>query len=91
MDARICGKEFTVEPYFCGEDRKTKSERHASVRPRAVLISGPATQTGEYTFRVDEDYFGKDPRRLWNTITICVEADGDAEYKSAVQEINISR
>lgn len=91
MNAKVSGKEFTVEPFFSEEDRKTPASRHASTRPKAVLISGPATQTGEYTFQIDEDYFGKDPRRLWNTITICVQAAGDDEYKSAVQEISISQ
>lgn len=53
------------------------------------MIAGPAIQTGEYSFRVDDNYFGKDSRRSWQTVTICLEADGDDEYKSAVQEINI--
>ena len=46
-------------------------------------------QTGEYTFRYDPDYFGKDPKRLWTGITLCIDADGDTTYKSAVQELNI--
>lgn len=88
MNARVSGKEFTVEPYFCDVDRKP-TRSHAHVKPRVVLISGPAIQTGEYTFRIDDDYFGKDPKRLWTGITVCLEADGDADFKSAVQEINI--
>lgn len=83
------GDEFVVEPVFVDETRNALSEAHAHVRPRAVLISGPAVQTGEYTFRYDPDYFGRDPKRLWTGITICVEADGDSRYKSAVQELNI--
>ena len=62
---------------------------HAKVRPRIVLVCGLAIQIDEYTFRFDPDYFGADPKQLWPGITICVEADGDDEYKSAVQEINI--
>lgn len=88
MNARVSGTEFTVEPYFCDVDRKL-TRQHARVKPRVVLISGPAIQTGECTFRIDDDYFGKDPKRLWTGITVCLEADGDADYKSAVQEINI--
>ena len=34
-------------------------------------------------------YFGRDPKRQWTGITLCIEADGDATYKSAVQELNI--
>lgn len=83
------GDEFVVEPVFVDETRNALSEAHAHVRPRAVLISGPAIQTGEYIFRYDPDYFGRDPKRLWTGITICVEADGDSRYKSAVQELNI--
>ncbi|MCM1068072.1 MAG: hypothetical protein NC418_10925 [Muribaculaceae bacterium] len=81
--------EFTVEPVFTDENRSGESNAHASVRPRVVLISGPAIQTGEYTFRFDPDYFGDDPKRLWAGITICVEADGDDSYKPAVQEIRL--
>ena len=90
MNVAITGEEFTVEPYFCAEDRTTPTADHAAVKPRVVLISGPAIQTGENSFRIDRDYFGKDPKRLWTGITVSVEADGDADYKSAVQEINIS-
>ncbi|MDE6542270.1 MAG: hypothetical protein K2L74_09675, partial [Muribaculaceae bacterium] len=81
--------EFTIEPVFVNETRDAESDSHTGVRPRVVLISGPAIQTGEYTFRVDPDYFGADPKRLWSGITVCVEADGDDTYKSAVQELNI--
>ena len=76
----------------CGDWDSTRnvcSKQHASVRPRAVLISGAAIQTGEYTFRYDPHYFGFDPKRLWDGITICIEADGDNTYKPAVQELNI--
>lgn len=89
MNTGITGMEFTVEPFFSAEDRMTPAADHAATKPKVVLISGPAVQTGEYTFRIDPDYFGKDPRRQWTGITVCLEADGDAEYKSAVQEINI--
>lgn len=81
--------EFTLEPVFTDQTRSVATDAHAHVHPRVVLISGPAIQTGEYTFRYDPDYFGTDPQRLWTGITLCVEADGDDEYKSGVQEINI--
>lgn len=53
---------------------------------KSCKIEFIAIQTGEYTFKIDEDYFGNDPKRLWSGITICVEADGNDEYKGAVQE-----
>ena len=81
--------EFSVEPVFVNADHTALSSSHADVRPRVVLISGPAIQTGEYTFRYDPSYFGHDPKRLWTGITLCIEADGDDNYKSAVQELNI--
>lgn len=81
--------EFTVEPYFCDEMRTNPTDDHASTHPKVVLISGPAIQTGEYTFRVDPDYFGDDPKRQWSGITLCLEADGDDTYKPAVQELVI--
>ncbi len=34
-------------------------------------------------------YFGTDPQRLWSGITLCIEAEGDSTYKSAVQELNL--
>ena len=85
------GREFTVEPVFTDSTRTevVGADSHAAVRPRVVLISGPAVQTGEYTFQIDPDYFGRDPRRLWTGITLCVEADGDSIFKSAVQEMNL--
>lgn len=89
MNANISGSEFTVEPFFVEDDRKTPAKKHAAVKPRVVVISGPVIQTGEYTFRLDPDYFGQDPKRLWSGITLCLEADGDHIYKSTVQEINI--
>lgn len=89
MNASVKAEEFTIEPIFVNEKRDALSSEHAHVRPRVVLISGPAIQTGEYTFRLDHDYFGADPRRLWSGITVCIEADGDEEYKSAVQELNV--
>ncbi len=89
MNYTITGNEFSVEPVFVNEDRKTLSNSHAQVRPRVVLVSGPAIQIGENTFRYDPDYFGKDPDRLWTGITLCIEADGDSTYKTAVQELNI--
>lgn len=82
-------REFAVEPVFVDSGRMSLSDDHAAVRPRVVLLSGPAVQTGEYTFRYDPEYFGRDPKRLWAGITLCVEADGDERYKSAVQEINV--
>lgn len=89
MNAKVSGREFTVEPYFCDENHEKASSLHAGAKPRVVLISGPAIQTGEYTFKIDPDYFGSDPRRLWAGVTICLEADGDEVYKSAVQEVNV--
>lgn len=90
LSARCAGEEFTVEPVFVADDHTTPTDAHASVRPRVVLISGPAVQTGEYTFRIDPDYFGRDPKRLWSGITVSIEADGDDTYKPAVQELNIA-
>ena len=89
MNLKLTGEEFTLAPVFVDESRSNLSENHADTHPRIVLISGPAIQTGEYTFRYDPEYFGKDPKRLWSGITLCIEADGDANYKPAVQELNI--
>lgn len=89
MNVAVDGDSFTVEPIFVDESRNRPAQRHAGVKPRVTLISGPAIQTGEYTFAVDRDYFGKDPRRQWTGVTVCIEADGDKAFKPAVQELNI--
>lgn len=89
MGARVDGPEFSVEPFFTDSTRTATCSAHAAVRPRVTVLSGPVVQTGEYTFRVDEDYFGADPKRLWSGITLCIEADGDEVYKPAVQEVNV--
>lgn len=89
INYRCDKREFRLEPVFVDETRSREVKEHADTKPRVVLISGPAIQTGEYTFKIDEDYFGNDPKRLWSGITICVEADGDDEYKGAVQEISV--
>lgn len=89
MNVKVDTPEFTLTPVFVNENRDALSDSHADVRPRVTLVSGPAIQTGEYTFRYDPDYFGKDPNRQWACITLCLEADGDGEYKSAVQELTV--
>ena len=89
INLTLKGEEFTVEPFFCDETRTNPTDQHSSAKPRVVLISGGAIQTGEYTFKVDRDYFGEDPKRLWSGITLCLEADGDETYKPAVQELVI--
>lgn len=81
---------FTVEPVFVDESRQALSDEHALVRPRVVLISGPAIQTGENTFCIDPLYFGKDPKRMWTGITLSIEADADATYRPAQQEMNLN-
>ena len=77
MNGRVAGEEFTV------------TATSTASTPRVTLISGPAMQTGPNTFRIDHEYFGKDPLRQWKGITLCVEADGTEAYKPEVQELNI--
>lgn len=89
MHMTVDSEEFTVEPFFSNENRSEVSEAHAFVKPEVVILSGPVIQTGEYTFKYDPNYFGKDPKRQWKDITLCLEADGDNNYKSAVQELTI--
>jgi hypothetical protein len=89
LNATVDTNEFQVVPMFVNEERTSKSENHAPTRPRVVIISGPVVQTGEYTFRFDPEYFGKDIKRQWTGITLSIEADGDENYKTAVQELNL--
>lgn len=89
MSAKIKGDTFKVEPYYSDEMRGKIVKEHGNAHPRVVLISGPAIQTGEFEFRLDPDYFGEDPERLWSGITVCLEADGDDCFKSVVQELNL--
>lgn len=89
MNLKLNGRKFTLHPVFVNEQRDKEVYDHANVKPRITLISGPAIQINENTFIYDPEYVGNDPKRLWSGITLCAEADGDENYKSAVQEINI--
>ena len=89
INVSCSGDSFTLDPVFVNADRDALSDSHADVRPRIVLVSGPAIQVGDNTFRIDPYYFGKDHKRMWTGVTLTVEADGDAGYKPAQQEINI--
>lgn len=89
MNVRLSGDRFVLKPVFVDSTMTRRSCAHAKTKPRAVLISGPAEEIAPNTFKVDTAYFGRDPKRLWTGITICIEADGDSTYKSAVQELNI--
>lgn len=82
--------EFTVEPFFSNADRMSPVAGSDTSDIKVVLISGPAIQTGPYTFRYHPDYFGHDPKRLWSGITLTLEAPGDSTYMPAIQELNIS-
>lgn len=84
------GFEFTVEPFFSNADRISPVAGSDTSDIKVVLISGPAIQTGPYTFCYDPDYFGHDPKRLWSGITLTLEAPGDSTYLPAIQELNIS-
>lgn len=55
---------------------------------RTTLISGAAIEVAPNTFVRDTAYFGEDPKRLWDGVTFCVEADGNRRYRSAVREMN---
>lgn len=77
-----------LEPVFVDATHTQLSDAHAATTPRAVLISGAAREVAPNTFVRDEAYFGNDPKRLWDGVTFCIEADGDKKYKSAVREIN---
>lgn len=87
----VNGDEFELEPVFVDESYTSLSPRHSKKRPKIKVISGPVIQTGEYSFRFDNEYWGSDPKRMWTGITLSIEADGDSEYKSAVRELNIQR
>lgn len=82
--------EFTVEPFFSNADRMSPVAGSDTSDIKVVLISGPAIQTGPYTFRYDPDYFGFDPKRLWSGITLTLEAPGDSIHMPVIQEINLS-
>lgn len=89
LNVTIDTPTFTITPVFVDADRKAVSDDHATSTPKVTVISGPVIDLGNNTFTYDPDYFGKDPKRLWSGITLCIEADGDNNYKSAVQELNI--
>lgn len=77
-----------LEPVFVDSTHSHLTDAHAKTTPRAVLISGAAREVAPNTFVRDADYWGNDPKRLWDGVTFCVMADGDKKYKPAVREIN---
>lgn len=77
-----------LNPVFVDSTHTQLTDAHAATTPRAVLISGAAIEIAPNTFVKDPDYFGNDPKRLWDGVTFCIMADGDKRYKSAVREIN---
>ena len=83
---------FTVEAFFTDETHEQASDAHASSQPIVRWISGPAIALGNGRFRLDRTRLGtkESPQTRWGGITLCAEAPGDAEYKSAVCELNLS-
>ena len=77
-----------LEPLFVDESHSRPSDDHAATIPYVKLISGAAREVAPNTFVRDADYWGNDPKRLWDGVTFCVMADGDKRYKPAVREIN---
>ncbi len=77
-----------IEPVFVDSTHMYLTDEHAPTTPQAVLISGPAIEVAPNTFVIDTNYFGADPKRMWDGVTICVQAKGDRKYKSAVREMN---
>lgn len=82
------GDTLQLEPVFVDSSHMQLSNAHARTTPRVVLISGAAMEVAPNTFVRDPNYFGHDPKRLWDGVTFCIEADGDSRYKSAVREMN---
>ena len=77
-----------LEPVFVDSTHTLPTDAHAKTTPRVYLISGAAIEIAPNTFVRDPNYFGNDPKRMWDGVTFCVMADGDKKYKSAVREIN---
>lgn len=77
-----------LEPVFVDSTHMQLTDAHANTTPRACLISGAAREVAPNIFVKDPNYFGNDPKRLWDGVTFCVMADGDKKYKPAVREIN---
>ncbi len=82
---------FTVEAFFTDESHEKASEAHAATRPIVRWISGPAIELGNGRFRLDRSRLGtnESSQPRWGGITLCAEALGDGEYKSAVAELNL--
>jgi len=91
-------KTRSVTPVLNGVALSIDSTQHIKVKatidtdtfivePNATLISGAAHQIGPNTFVAEKEYWGSDPKRLWDGITLCVEIPGDKHYKDAVREL----
>lgn len=84
-DADDC---FTMEAAATDSTRTmtVPTQRQVEVR----YVSGPAIPLGDNRFRIDRSHPSwHNPRRA-GKITLCAELPGDAEYKEAVQEIEVT-
>lgn len=64
-------------------------KKHSHKKPRVEVISGPVTKVNDSTFRITTYEAGMDNPRRSFTMWLVAVGEGDDEYKTAVQPIEV--
>lgn len=83
------GVTFHLKAVFTDSLRSSPSVSHAKVTPYVTRICGPVEVLNDTTFRLCYYRMGLDNPRRSNDIWLAASAEGDAIYKSTVQQLNI--
>lgn len=97
LHARITGKflpqedglTFTIGAAYTNSLRSELSGEHASGPVKISRICGPVQQVNDTTFSVRFYRMGMDNPRRTGDIWLLASSEGDADYKSTVQQFNI--
>jgi len=85
------GLTFHLKAVYTDSLHTTKAKGgHAKGKPYIEVICGPVEKIDDTTFRVVEFDAGWDNPRRSLSIWLCAIADGDKDYKGAVQPFSIS-
>lgn len=83
------GVTFHLKAVYTDSLRATPAKAHASTAPYIERVCGPVKQVDDTTFVLDFYRMGFDNRKRTGSITLVAASDGDARYKSTVQEVSI--
>ena len=83
------GVTFSVTPFFSDSTKIKSILNHAKAPLQLSLITGPATKVNDTTFKLNFDQLGFNNKKRSHVIWLLAHNDGDENYKSAVQQMEI--